>query len=66
MRTGELKAQRVLRNKTQRDCAEAIGCGINTYNQKENGVKSFTVDEVIKLCDYLEITSDSQKVSIFL
>lgn len=66
MQSNELKAQRALRKKTQRECADAIWCSVNTYNFKENGITPFTTDEAVKLCDFLDITDDSLKVSIFL
>lgn len=47
----ELKAQRVRKNLTQSDVAKILGITTFTYQRKENGVRSFTVEEAKKLSD---------------
>ena len=66
VRTEELQAERKRRKATQADCAEAIGCSVNTYNAKENNIAKFDIDEVVKLCDFLGIKDGSRKAYIFL
>lgn len=66
VRTEELQAERARKKATQSDCAKAIGCSTNTYGQKENNEAKFDIDEVTKLCDFLEITDNARKAYIFL
>lgn len=66
VRTEELQAERKRKKKTQSDCAEAIGCSTNTYCQKENNEAKFDIEEVTKLCDFLEITNRARRAYIFL
>lgn len=45
----ELKSLRAKYGDTQGDLAEILGITVNTFNSKENGKTSFTVDEAIKI-----------------
>lgn len=66
VRSNELVAARKKVGATQADAANVIGCAVNTYCSKENNKACFTIDEVVKLCDFLNIESDREKVFIFL
>ena len=66
VRTKELQAERKRKDVTQSDCAKVIGCSTNTYSQKENNEAKFDIEEVAKLCDFLEITSKARRAYIFL
>ena len=42
----KLAVYRAMINKNQTEFSEELGMSIQTYNQKENGKRSFTVDEM--------------------
>lgn len=54
----KLKAYRQLRGINQAVLAELTGVGLNTYNFKENGKKSFTLEEAKTISDYFGVTID--------
>lgn len=66
VRTNELVALRKRKKKTQRDCAAALNISGNSYQRKETGISDFTTDEVVKLCEYLEVNSPRYATYIFL
>lgn len=66
VRTEELQAERKRKKATQSDCAKVIGCSTNTYSKKENNEAKFDIEEVAKLCDFLEITNKARRSYIFL
>lgn len=45
---------------------EEIGLGKNTITSRLSGRTSFTLSEVDKICDILEISSNKEKCDIFL
>jgi len=51
---------------TQATLAPLIGCSKNTLNAKINNKAQFDVEEVLALCQILNIFDDKEKVSIFL
>ncbi|MHB9945153.1 transcriptional regulator [Clostridium botulinum] len=54
----KLKAYRYLRGAKQEDIARLIGVSLNTYNFKENGKKSFTLNEAKIISDFFDTTID--------
>ena len=66
VRCNELIAERVRAGVSRKDAAEACDCSVNTYGRKETGKASFTIDEVVKLCDLLGIVDPERKAYIFL
>lgn len=50
----------------QKSMASAIGMSKNTFCLKINGHNEFNADEIMKICDVLNITSCDKKVAIFL
>lgn len=66
VRTNELQAERKRKNATQKDAANAIGCSVNSYCLKENNEAKFDVEEVIKLCEFLDIYDNAKRAYIFL
>lgn len=56
--SNKLKAYRVMLGKKQEDIAKIIGIGLNTYNLKENGKSSFSLEEAKKIADYFNTTID--------
>lgn len=50
-----LKSKRVLNGLTQEQIAYEIGINTKSYNLKENGKNRFSLDEVIKLSEILEL-----------
>ena len=51
---------------TQRQLAEEIGVNKNTVNNKLKTGGCFNTDEVIKICEVLDITDPVTKCEIFL
>lgn len=51
-----LKSKRVLKGLYQYELAEKMGISQKTYNFKENGKIVFTVEEVLKVIEYLDLT----------
>lgn len=51
---------------TQVSFASKLGYSKNTLNNKINGRSKVTTDEIIKMCEFLSITSNEEKVKIFL
>lgn len=66
IRTNELVALRKRKKKTQADCAEALNMSTNSYQRKEIGISEFTTDEVVMLCDFLEVKNPNYAAYIFL
>ncbi|GAA0735524.1 helix-turn-helix transcriptional regulator [Clostridium oceanicum] len=54
----KLKAYRQLKGINQSVIAELLGVSLNTYNFKENGKKSFTLEEAKQIADYFETSID--------
>ncbi|ABS40804.1 helix-turn-helix transcriptional regulator [Clostridium botulinum] len=54
----KLKAYRCLKGAKQEDIARLIGVSLNTYNFKENGKKSFTLNEAKIISDFFDTTID--------
>ena len=50
----------------QASLAGAIGLSKNTLNAKINGKRPFNSDEIIDICQVLEITDSAEKANIFL
>lgn len=48
----KLKAYRQLKGVNQSSMAKLLNISLNTYNFKENGKKSFTLDEAKFIADY--------------
>lgn len=51
---------------TQKSLAAEIGMSENTLSSRINGKSSFNVDEVLAICDALNISDNSEKAAIFL
>lgn len=51
---------------TQRTLAANLGKSENTISSKINGITAFTTDEILAICDLLQITDDRDKAQIFL
>ena len=51
---------------TQKSLAEKLGMSENTLSSRINGKSSFNVNEVIALCDILNISDNAEKANIFL
>ena len=60
-----LKSKLTLRERTQRDLAKALGLSEVSTNKKENGTIKFSLNEVKKIKEYLNLTND-EVVEIFL
>lgn len=56
--TSKIKAYRSLHGIKQEDMADLLGIGLNTYNLKENGKNSFTLEESKKIADFFNTTVD--------
>ncbi len=60
-----LKSKLTLRERTQRDLAKALGLSEVSTNKKVNGTIKFSLNEVKKIKEYLNLTND-EVVEIFL
>lgn len=55
MNSDLLKSKRVYKGFTQKDIAQKMGVSEKTYNQKELGKATFTINEVIVMTILLEL-----------
>jgi cyanate lyase len=60
-----LKSKLSLRERTQRDLAKALGLSEVSTNKKVNGTIKFSLNEVKKIKEYLNLTND-EVVEIFI
>lgn len=60
-----LKSKLSLRERTRRDLAKALGLSEVSTNKKVNGTIKFSLNEVKKIKEYLNLTND-EVVEIFL
>ncbi|WP_010296003.1 helix-turn-helix transcriptional regulator [Clostridium senegalense] len=64
----KLKAYRQLKGINQSAMAKLLNISLNTYNFKENGKKSFTLDEAKFIADYFNTNIEeiffSQQVNV--
>ena len=60
-----LKSKLTLRERTQRDLAKALGLSEVSTNKKVNGTIKFSLNEVKKIKEYLNLTND-EVVEIFI
>lgn len=51
---------------TQEKLAESIGISPNTFSSRMVGSSFFNTEEIDKICEVLNITSNEQKADIFL
>lgn len=66
MKTNLLRAEIVARGLTMSQVAAGINLHKNTFSQKMTGKVQFNTDEIMRLCDFLDITDPAKKVAIFL
>ena len=57
MNLHKLKTKIFEKQKTYKDCAEALGISVAAFTNKMNGRSKFNVPEAKALADYLEMTS---------
>ena len=60
-----LKSKLSLKEKTQKDLAKALGLSKVSVSKKVNGLLRFSLPEVKKVKDYLDLTND-EVVEIFI
>ena len=60
-----LKSKLSLKEKTQKDLAKALGLSKVSVSKKINGLLRFSLPEVKKVKDYLDLTND-EVVEIFI
>ena len=60
-----LKSKLSLKEKTQKDLAKSLGLSKVSVSKKVNGVLRFSLPEVKKVKDYLDLTND-EVVEIFI
>lgn len=53
-----LKILRILNNDKQQEIAKLLGVSLTSYNNKENGKASFTLDEAKVLSDKYKVSLD--------
>jgi len=64
LNSNKLKAARINKGYTQKKLADEIKIGETSYTKRENGNYSFSVDEVLKLKEVLNLKNDDI-ISIF-
>lgn len=62
----EIRAYRIRAGLTQEQMAELIGCSKNSYNKKEQGQTSITIEEASCFCKSVGITDLATMAFIFL
>ena len=60
-----LKSKLTLNEITQRDLAKRLGLAEVTINKKVNGAIDFSLEEIAKMKDYLNLTND-EVIEIFI
>ena len=60
-----LKSKLSLKEKTQKDLAKVLGLSKVSVSKKVNGLSRFSLPEVKKVKDYLDLTND-EVVEIFI
>lgn len=53
-----LKQERIAKGYTQKQIADGIGVTYNAISQYESGAREPSIDLLIKLCKFLDVTSD--------
>lgn len=53
-----LRYLRTLRGITQKEVSQAIGCSEVVYSRYETGAREPSIDTLIKLADFFEVTTD--------
>ncbi len=66
MRRNLLKAKIVENGLTMEELADKISVSRTTLFYKMSGKTQFTLDEVVKICDVLNIRTPEEKTNIFL
>lgn len=61
----KLKAKLVEKDIGYRECADAIGMKLTTFNSKINKKSTFDIEEAKAIADFLEL-SDEERVDVFL
>ena len=54
-----VKQLRLIKEKSQESCANAIGVHVNTYRNLEEHPEKFTVKQAVMLCNFLETDYDT-------
>lgn len=65
MSRNKIKGKLTEKGLTYKECAEAIGVSVTTFNKKINGTAKFYVEEVIALSDFIGLTLE-ERIEIFL
>lgn len=53
-----LKQLRALKGVTQREVSQAVGCSEVVYSRYETGIREPSIDLLIRLADFFEVTTD--------
>lgn len=53
-----LKQLRTLKGVTQREVSQAVGCSEVVYSRYETGIREPSLDTLIKLANFFEVTTD--------
>lgn len=54
----KIKALREDKDKTQEEIANLINVGQSYYSKQERGDKPFQIEQIIKLCEYYQVSAD--------
>lgn len=58
MKYENIRSLRIDRGYTQKQIAEYLGISQNTYSQYEIGVLNYSVDAIVKLADFYDVSTD--------
>lgn len=64
MKFDKLKTKIFERRKTYKECADTLGISVVSFSNKINGRNEFKVTEVIRLAEFLSLTTE-ESYSIF-
>lgn len=53
-----LKSMRILKYKTQGEFAKKLNMSLKSYNQKASGKQEFKADEILRICNLLELDKE--------
>ena len=54
----KLKEIRLIREKTQEEVADAVGCSVSAYSRYESGAREPSLDMLAALADYFDVSAD--------
>ncbi len=66
LKVNMLRSKLALQGMSQHQLADRLGVSKNTLSSRMNGKSSFTLEEVERICEILEIHNPTEQKQIFL